>query len=191
MTCKSWISVLALSIIAASWVGCFSGQPLKPYECSDDIRVGDTLIVSLLDIPEAIADKEFVVRPDGTVNLPYLQAVKVAGKTLSGLEQELQKAYIEKKIFRQITVLVRPGFRFYSVGGEVKAPDRKTYSGRITVLRAIISCGDFNEFAKRLKVVLIRANGEREIVDCIRARKDAKFDREVCPGDAIHVPRSL
>ena len=192
MTCKSWISVLALSIIAASWVGCFSGQPPKPYECAaDDIRIGDTLIISLLDIPEPVLDKEFVVRTDGTINVPYLQSIKVAGKTFGGLERELQNAYMEKKIFRQVTVLVKPGFRFYSVGGEVKAPDRKTYSGPITVTRAIVSCGDFNEFANRRKVELIRANGDRQIVNCIKAREDAKFDPPVCPGDAIHVPRSL
>ena len=138
-----------------------------------------------------ILDKEFVIRTDGTINMPYLGSVKAAGKTFGQFERELQTAYIEKNVFKQITVAVKPGFRFYSVGGEVKAPARQTYSGPTTVLRAIVSCGDFNEFANRRKVELIRTSGEREIVDCIRARKDSRFDRDVCPGDAIHVPRSL
>jgi protein involved in polysaccharide export with SLBB domain len=192
MTWKGWISALALLVFAAGWLGCMTGDAPKPYVCAaDDIRIGDTLIISLLDMPEPILDKEFVIRTDGTINMPYLGSVKATDKTFGQFERELQNAYIEKKIFRQITVAVKPGFRFYSVGGEVKAPDRKTYSGSITVLRAIVSCGDFNEFAKRRKVELIRANGDREVVDCIKARQDPRFDRLVCPGDAIFVPRSL
>src|SRR5688572_22605138 len=192
MTWKGWISALVLLVFAAGWIGCMTGDPPKPYVCAaDDIRIGDTLTISLLDIPQPILDKEFVIRADGTINMPYLGSVKAAGKTFGQFERELQTAYIENKIFKQITVAVKPGFRFYSVGGEVRLPARQTYSGPTTVLRAIISCGDFNEFANRRKVELIRANGDREIVDCIKARKDHRFDRPVCPGDAIHVPRSL
>jgi protein involved in polysaccharide export with SLBB domain len=192
MIWKSWISALVLSLFAASWVGCIAPQPPKAYECAaDDIRIGDALVISLLDIPEPILDKEFGVRTDGTINLPYLQSVKAAGQTFGQFERDLQKAYLQKGIFKQITVIVKPGFRFYSVGGEVKAPARQTYSGPTTVLRAIVSCGDFTEFAKRKRVELIRANGDREIVDCVKARRDHRFDRPVCPGDAIFVPRSL
>ena len=91
-----------------------------------------------------------------------------------------------------MTVVVKPGLRFYSVGGEVKQPGRQQYAGQITVLRAIVTCGDFTEFANRRKVEIIRASGQREVMDCNKARKDPmKFDRPICPGDAIFVPRSL
>ena len=150
-------------------------------------------MISILDVPppEQVVDKEFVVRTDGKINVPYLQSVQAAGKTLGQFERELQTNYIARNIFKQPTVVVKAGLRFYSVGGEVKGPDRKAYSGDTTVLRAIISCGDFTEFANRRKVEVIRSNGEREIVDCVRARKDPKYDRPICPGDAVFVPRSL
>lgn len=191
MTWKRWISVLGLSFIAALWFGCGTTKPPKPYVCAaDDIHTGDSLIISILDIPEPILDKEVVVRTDGTINVPYLQSFNAAGMTFGELERKLQQAYIDRKIFNRVTVLVKPGFRFFSVGGEVKQPDRKPYVGETTVLRAIVSCGDFTEFANRRKVEIIRANGERETEDCVKARKDPRFDRPVCPGDAIFVPRS-
>jgi protein involved in polysaccharide export with SLBB domain len=86
---------------------------------------------------------------------------------------------------------VKPGERFYTVGGEVVAKSRQLYVGQTTVLRAIVSCGDFTEFANKRKVEIIRADGTREVMDCVKARKNPKFDRPVCPGDAIFVPRSL
>ena len=182
--------VFALGLLLVA--GCQT-KPLPPYHCkSDNIRTGDTLIISLLDIPEAIADKEFVVRTDGTINVPLLQSFPAAGKTFGELERALQQAYVTNRYYRQITVLVKPGMRYYSVGGEVKQPGKLLYSGETTLMRSIVSAGDFTEFANRRKVELNRADGTREIVDCVKARhQPEKYDRPVCPGDYINVPRSL
>ena len=86
---------------------------------------------------------------------------------------------------------VRAGDRFYTVAGEVKGPDRKLYIGDTTVVRAIASCAGFTDFANRHKVQITRANGQTEIVDCIKAAKDPRLDRAICPGDLIVVPKSL
>jgi protein involved in polysaccharide export with SLBB domain len=193
MTWKGWIYALGLFVLVATWVGCVNPTPPPKKICAaDDIRIGDSLIISLLDVPEAdrFVDKEFVVSTEGTINVPYLQSVHAAGKTFGQFGRALQTNYIARGFFRQPTVVVKAGLRFYSVGGEVKAPDRKPYSGEITVIRAIVSCGDFNEFADRRNVIISRADGEREEVDCIQARHDSRFDRPICPGDAIFVPRS-
>ena len=194
MIWKGWISALGLLVLVATWVGCETPGAVKPYVCaSDDIRAGDTLMISILDVPEAqrITEKEFVVRSDGTINVPYLQSVQAAGKTFGQFERELQTNYITAKIFRQPTVIVKPGLRFYSVGGEVKQPGKLIYSGQTTVMRAIVSAGDFTEFANRRKVEIVRASGQYEIMDCKKARTNPKYDRPICPGDSITVPRSL
>lgn len=179
-------------MVVSAWVGCAAVGPEKAIVCIDDeVRVGDTLFMSLLDIPEPLVDKQFVVRSDGMVNLPYIGSLKADKKKFGEFEREIQKTYIEKKIYSQVTVVVKPGDRFYSVGGEVKSAARQIYVGSTTVLRAITSCGDFTEFANRRKVEIIRANGQREVMDCNKARKDpSKYDRPICPGDAIFVPRS-
>jgi protein involved in polysaccharide export with SLBB domain len=192
MTWKGWISAITLFTAALSWTGCVNDEAVQPFVCADDeIRIGDTLTINLLDIPDPLTDKQFVVRSDGSVNLPYVGSVEAAKKKFGQFEREVQQVYIQKKIYRQVTVVVKPGDRFYSVGGEVKAPGRQIYTGQTTALRAIVTCGDFTEFANRKKVEIIRANGIREVMDCDKARENpTKYDRPICPGDAIFVPRS-
>ena len=197
MILKGWISTLGLVVLAATWSGCaLFGNPdglPKQVACVDDeIRIGDELTISLLVSSDAPIDKQFIVRADGTVNLQHLDPIVAAGKKFGQFEKEVEAAYINKKIYSKLTVLVKPGDRFYTVGGEVFQKGRLIYVGQTTVLRAIVSAGDFTEFANRRKVQIIRASGETEIMDCVRARKNPKqLDRPLCPGDAIFVPRSL
>ena len=195
MIWKAWISTLALFALAVTWTGCETDGPHGTFVCTaDEIRTGDTLIVSLLDIPpeQQLTEKQFVVRNDGAVNLPFIGSMKAAGKKFGEFERQVQTTYITKKIFNQVTVVVKAGDRFYTVDGEVKGPSRQPYIGETTVIRAIASCGGFTEFANRRKVKVLRGTGETEIVDCKKAAENPKkFDRTICPGDVIIVPRSL
>lgn len=191
MILKGWISVLGFFVLAVTLTGCKTPPP-KEYICVDDeIRIGDELTISLLVASDAPIDKRFSVRADGTVNLPQIDPLVAAGKKFAKFEKEVEAAYIAKGIYKRLTVLVKPGDRFYTVGGEVSSKGRMIYVGQTTVLRAIVSCGDFSNYANRRKVEIIRADGKREIMDCIQARKDPRYDRPICPGDAIFVPRSL
>jgi len=192
MIWKRWISLLGLVVFAALWAGCQTPGPKEEYHCVDDeIRIGDTLRISVLDIPDPILDKEFAVRSDGTVNLSLLGPTKAAGKKFGEFEREVQMLYTNRQIFRHCTVVVKPDTRFYTVAGEVRAPTRQVYTGPTTVLRAIATCGDFTEFANRRKVEITRANGKKEIMDTRKAQRDPRYDRPICPGDYILVPRTV
>src|SRR5688572_32431940 len=124
MILKGWILGFGLAVFAATWTGCAT-DPLQHYTCVDDeIRVGDTLLISLLDIPDPMADKAFLVGGDGTVNLPFLGSIVATNKKFGAFEKEIQKMYLDKKIYRQVTVSVKPGERHYTVGGEVNTKGR-------------------------------------------------------------------
>lgn len=193
MIWKGWISAIASGIFLALWTGCVSPPPDKQYICKDDvILLGDTLTISLLDIPDPPSDRLYVVRADGSVNMFRLGSVPAAGKTFSTFEQEMKQAYITQGLYNQITVVVKPGDRFYTVAGEVNTHGaRLVYQGSTTVLRAIASAGDFTDFANERNVEITRADGTRETVNCKRARKDSRYDRVICPGDYILVPKSF
>lgn len=189
-------SLLSLGL-ALGWSGCGTNNVHETvFVCdSDTIRTGETVKIGFHDLPPndttlGGGDKDFPVRSDGAINMPLIGSVKAAGKKYGELEAELQKMYVPK-YYRQLTLVIKPGDRFYSVDGEVKSPTRQLYLGETTVLRAIASCGGFNEFANRRKVKIIRANGQTEVVDCRKAQEDPKRDRPLCPGDHIVVPRSL
>ena len=194
MIWNRFLSALVLSALVLVWGGgCVPPPDGKNFTCVDDvIRVGDSLNLSLIVPGEgAASDKQFLVGSDGTVNLYLLGSMKAAGVKFGDFEKAVQKAYIDQIYFKQVTVVIKPGDRFYSVGGEVNAKGRQIYVGQTTVLRAIASCGDFTEFANRRRVEITRADGRREVMDCKKAISDPKYDRPICPGDHINVPRSL
>ena len=80
---------------------------------------------------------------------------------------------------------------WYYVSGEVRTPSRRPYDGRVTLLQAITSAGDFTDFADKESVKLTRADGQSQIVNCLKALDDPSLDPDIRPGDTIHVGRRL
>lgn len=154
------------------------------------IHVGDVLVVVFSDIPVALLPFEVTVRDDGTITLLKNKPFQAAGKSRGQLEREVRDAYVPSE-FINLTVNIKPQERVFFVGGEVKVPARQPYYGRMTVLGAIQSCGDFTDFAKKKKVMLTHPDGRSQIIDCIKALKHPELDLEVYPGDKINVPRKI
>jgi protein involved in polysaccharide export with SLBB domain len=187
-----------ICLLALAWSGCTTGGSgprggavaAKP--CAlDELRPGDLVTVTFSDLPPpGIPEQKVRVKEDGTLSLPMNISVQAAPKTIGIVEKEIVALYVPR-YYRQLTVTLKTEERFYYVGGEVKLPARQIYLGPTTVLRAIQSCGDFTDFAQRAKVQIHRANGQLEIVDCKKAQKNPKLDLQICPGDAINVPRRV
>lgn len=203
--CGGWRGCfMALALILAG-IGCqtldpqprSSSPPAKPGPAAsvqvdpgtgpDRLRRGDKVTIEFGDVP-GLAPVAQTVREDGILSLPLNVEVAAAGKTRNELAKEIEKTYVPK-YYRRLTVLVKTEDRFYFVGGEVKNPSRQLYMGEMTVLKALQSAGDFTDFAQKKKVELMRSNGHREVIDCVKALRDPKKDLPVYPGDRIYVPR--
>lgn len=165
-----------------------SPQPIG--DSPELIRVGDSLTIVFSDLNPLIPAFEERVKDDGTITLIKNQLFTAAGKTRGDLEREIRARYVPD-YYQNLTVTIKPLDRFYTVSGEVKLPGRQPYLGPTSVLRAIASCGDFTDFAKKSKVKLTRANGRSFTVNCKKAIPDPRLDLEVLPGDKIYVPRSI
>ncbi len=187
----------------AAWAGCIlalvaagcatdggdkPGAP-KSQPCQlDELRTGDMVTVTYSDVPPpGIPEQKVRVKDDGTISLPQNLSVVVAGKKIGLVEKEIVEQL--RKFYNQISVSVKTEDRWYSVGGEVKNPGQQIYYGETTVVRAIQARGDFTDYAQRSKVLIHRANGQLEIVNCKKAIRNPKYDVQICPGDAILVPR--
>jgi polysaccharide export outer membrane protein len=160
---------------------------------SELLRPGDTLLVIYRDIPmpPAPEQEQVQVRDDGSITLHLGQRFEAAGKSLSQLEEDIRDAYVGK-FYQRMTVTVHAGDRVFTVDGAVRQPGRFPYQGQMTVLRAVSTASGFTDFASRRKVEIIRANGERQIVDCIEARDNPREkDLAIFPGDYIFVPQSV
>lgn len=158
----------------------------------DTFAVGDTLTITFTEVPTVMLPIEDRVREDGTITLLQNKTFVAAGKTRGELEREIREVYVPR-YFKTMTVNVRHQreSQFYFVGGEVKLPGRQVYISRITVLKAIQSCGDFTDFANRRKVQLTRVNGTKFTINANKALEDPTLDLEVFPGDRINVPRRI
>jgi polysaccharide export outer membrane protein len=157
----------------------------------DWLYPGTKITITFSGVPPPSDKHEERIREDGYINPPLLgKAIKAAGKTVGQLQKELQELYVPN-YFKTATITVKREETFFFVGGEVKTPGRQVYLSEMTVLKAIQTAGDFTDFAKRSKVQIIRANGQKETVNCDKALKNPKLDKKIFPNDTIIVPRRL
>lgn len=198
MKLRKWFglgfSMCVLALVGVFGPGCLTDQPRTGglgetnAPPSDLLRIGDTVRVVFSNVSTTpILPHEEQIKQDGSITLSLVGPVQAAGKTSGDLQNELQKLY--SKYYREMTITVQTPDRSYSVGGQVRMPDRKPYVGPTTVIKAIQSAGDFTDFANRKKVQLTRANGKTYIVNCEKALRNPELDLPVYPGDSIHVER--
>jgi protein involved in polysaccharide export with SLBB domain len=82
--------------------------------------------------------------------------------------------------------------RFFSVGGEVRSPNRYVWTPGMTVLRAIDAGGGFTDYSKKTKVIITRANTRKqEFEDCVKAIRHPELDLPIYPGDQLLVKKKL
>lgn len=98
------------------------------------------------------------VKPDGTIDLPYIGEVLVAGKTVHQSKQILDARYSEEDL-REIEVTVQTlefAPRRIYVMGEIWGPGMIETSRPITLAQAIIHQGGPTPRALRSKILLVR-----------------------------------
>ncbi len=214
--CFSIFNILFIIVISALMLFCFSGCKAK-YRTSEQksavqkrirlhnlevvqsdgypINYGDVVEVKFL-YHSTLSDR-MRVRPDGCISLPYLQDVKVVGKTPSQLRKELIDAYSHELKNPDITVVVREfsGRQIY-VGGDVKNPQMINMNTPMTTLQAIIMAGDVLPTAVTSNVLVLRADKPGDSPELLEldlddVRNGEGIDILLQPNDVIYVPRSF
>jgi len=184
------------SLIASLFLGLAMLASLVSAQNSNvRLRTGDQLELRIAGVPAseiAVVTGTYRIADDGTLNMPYINKVKVAGKSVPQIQSTIQEAYKRSEIYTNptITIMVQTGARTVTVGGDVKAPQRVPWTADLTLLDAINAAGGFTEFADQGEVKLLRGSQGYE-VDIRKIRQDPQQDIKLLPGDKVEVPRSL
>ena len=125
---RSAVSLLiALTVALAAFAGC-AGRPkthaaLAPPVESTTIGVGDVFVMTI--VGEDKLPKEFRVAPDGSVDLPYIHRLQVAGLEPQEIADLIRRSLVEGQILRDPSVSVdikEYNSKRVSVLGQVQKP---------------------------------------------------------------------
>lgn len=155
------------------------------------LQTGETITVAFNDVYPPVTAIQDQIKEDGSTTLYFNEKFQAAGKTIRQLQAEIHDRYVPK-YYRIMTPSITTGDRFFSVGGEVKAPNRYLWTPGMSVLRAIDASGGFTDFSKKTRVIITRANTRKqEYEDCRKAIKHPELDLPIYPGDQLFVKKKI
>ena len=107
----------------------------------------------------------YLVGPDGTIQLPILGSIDVAGFTSKVIKERITGILLEKKLLKDPIVTIRQLNYEVTVLGEVGRPAViNVPSEKISMLKALGLAGDITIFGKKENVLLVReGNGKRMV----------------------------
>ena len=151
------------------------------------LKSGDRIQITIFAPPEP-GTFASVVDEGGQINLPLIGPFKVAGKTCSECQRQIEKEYIDQKYYKTVTVVIVPPESEYTLTGEVARPGPYPLTRNVT-LKYALARTTYTEFADKSKVFLTRNNARMEIkiADVDNGKRP---DPLIIPGDIIEVPRS-
>jgi len=174
-----------------------------PHQVSGGYRIAphDRLTIHFYKYPElstsskdyAKDDNGIEVSSQGTITLPLVKTIRVAGYTKYELEQVLRRIY--SPYLKDPSVKVEILNKRVYVTGEVKNPGSLEYVRykSITPLKAIIQRGGLTKSANPKAVKVLREENGRYIlynIDLTNMQSVARANIRLKPDDIVYVPHN-
>lgn len=167
-------------------------MPLAAPEASTTLGPGDVFQMQI--VGEGELPDEYQVASDGTVDLPYLEALYVAGLEPQELARLVRQRLVERKILTQPSVVVRvKEYRSKQVTilGQVRTPGSLPFQPGMTLVQAISIAGGVNSIAVRDAIRITRRKKEggtrTVVIDLDAINAGSSEDVLLQPGDRIYV----
>lgn len=184
---------------AAEATGATEAAPEPAPPATDEVRIGpgDLIQIDVFGLDEL--DRRARVLRDGTVSLPLLGAVSLAGMTLAEAERSLADLLAERQILRdpQVTIFVEEYVSHtVSIQGAVEQPGVYPLAGRTTLLDLLGAAGGLSgQRGDRILVLRGGENGrepERIEIDAWRLVEEGDYTVNLAleAGDIVMVPRA-
>jgi polysaccharide export outer membrane protein len=191
----TWLVALQLAALA-----CASSEPrsraaLPPP--SERSVVGPSDVFTMEIVGEKELPSEYQIASDGTVDLPYLHTVKVAGMEPQDIARLVRERLIEKDILRDPTVIVQVkeyNSRRVTLLGQVARPGTFALRPGMTLVDAISMAGGLTAIAKSGNVRITRNTGKKTVTVVLDLDAINDGDADDVPlqaGDRIFVEERL
>jgi len=167
---------------------------LPPPVESSSIGAGDVFEMHIVGEDEL--PTEYTVAPDGTVDIPYIHRISVAGMQPQEISDAIRGKLIADQILTDPSVIV--SIKAYNskritVGGEVKEDGAFPFEPGMTVADAIVLAGGMTSLSQSWNVILLRklpdGTKKRVVVDYDAITNNEIPDVPLQAGDKITVPQ--
>ena len=143
----------------------------------------------------ALLMQGYLVSNEGTINLPVVGSLKLAGLTIDEAEKFIQKNLVDQKLLNNPIVICRLVNAKFTVLGEVKAPGTYTfYENNLTLLQALGLAGDLTINGVRKNITIIRTEKGKQTYATIDLTKNDWFKTPyyfIKPNDVIVVDPNM
>jgi protein involved in polysaccharide export with SLBB domain len=156
---------------------------------------GDVFVMEV--VGEKDLPREYQIASDGTVDLPYLHTVAVAGLEPQEIARLIRKLLTEKQILSDPSVIVQVkeyNSRRITIMGQVAKPGTFPYTSGLTLIQALSQAGGLTGLANLDRVNLTRReqHGSRTVVISIGTIMEGRSaDIPLQSGDRIFVHERL
>ena len=181
----------------------YDSVPYEPYR----IRVNDEIIYRLITLDETMSKmlganntsvgsqyaNSYRVYSDGTVDLPFLEPLKIAGLTEAEAQDTLRAAF--KEIIPDADVKLALYNKYFSVVGDARAGRYYRYKEKLNIFQALAMTGDVMNSGDRrhIRIIRPRDGGQDPEVLEFDMRTNSIIDSKyyyVYPNDVIYVART-
>lgn len=207
-----------MGFLALTLSGCYThraigfmqeNEKLPHYDKSEyhpyRLEVNDEIIYRLITMDETISKSmttsqstasynvaSYRIYSDGTVDIPFLRPVPLAGLTIKEAQDTLQKYF--REILPDAEIKLTLYNKTFTVLGDIGSGTYQIYKDKLTIFQALAMTGDVSQLGDRQHVRIIRPRGneEPEILEFdIRTNSivDSKY-YWVYPNDVIYVSRA-
>lgn len=198
--CRRRVVLIGAAGLVALVVGCGGSNDnvrLNLPTPTEKSTVGAGDVFTMEVVGEKDLPREYQIASDGSVDLPYLHTVSVAGLEPQEIARLVRKLLIERGILSDPSVVVQVkeyNSRRVTILGQVAKPGTFPYTSGLTLIQALSQAGGLTGIANLDRVNLTRRTdgGSRTVVISIGTIMEGRSaDIPLQSGDRIFVHERL
>jgi polysaccharide export outer membrane protein len=147
------------------------------------LSVDDQISITIFNEPE-MSIENIKISSSGRISLPLIGQVNVKSLTVTALENELVRLYLEGFLKNPNVTISITEYRPFYISGQVEKPGSYPYRKDLTIEKAVVLAGGFTVRASKTTISLVSEDNNLSLTS-------AELTDDVKPGDIITVNESF